>query len=103
MTEGALRSAGGVIINSSSAHHVLALAETFGVRPSYLFDRRGRKLLIVNREAIEILRDETLSAVAHKRLHLPVRDRQMILNIIQQFEDMQEADENDDAAPEAPG
>ena len=64
MTEGALRSAGGVIINSSSAHYVLALAETFGVRPSYLFDRRGRKLLVISREAIEILRDETLSAVA---------------------------------------
>jgi hypothetical protein len=47
------------IINSS-AHHVLALAETFGVHPSYQFDR-GRKLLIIDQEAIEILRDETLS------------------------------------------
>ncbi len=85
MTEGALRGAGGVIINSS-AHHVVALAETFGVHSSSLFDR-GRKLLIVNQEALEILRDETVSAIAHKSLHLPDRDRQMILNIIRQFEE----------------
>jgi hypothetical protein len=97
LTEGALRSAGGVIINSS-AHHVVALAETFGVHPSSLFDR-GRKLLIVNQEALEILRDETLSAIAHKSLHLPPRDRQMILNIIRQFEEAQGAGDGHVATP----
>jgi len=56
---GALRSAGSVII-SFSAHHVVALTETFGVYFSYLCDR-GRKLLIINQEAIDIVRDETLS------------------------------------------
>ena len=67
-------------------------AETFGVHPSYVFDR-GRKLLIINQEAMEILWDEALSAIARKSLHLPLRDRQMILNIIRQFEGMQETDE----------
>jgi hypothetical protein len=47
------------IINSS-AHHVVALVGPFGVHPSYLLDR-GRKLLIIDREAIEILRDATLN------------------------------------------
>jgi hypothetical protein len=59
LTEGALRSAGSVIINFS-AHHVVALTETVGVHSSYLCDS-GRKLLIINQEAIDILRDETLS------------------------------------------
>jgi hypothetical protein len=48
-----------VIINFS-AHHVVALTETVGVHSSYLCDS-GRKLLIINQEAIDILRDETLS------------------------------------------
>ena len=58
---------------------------------------------LIDAEAIEILRDETVSAIAHKSLHLPPRDRQMILNIIRQFEDMQETEESDDVTPEAPG
>jgi hypothetical protein len=56
LTEGALRSVGSVTINSA-AHHVVALADSFGVHPSYSFDR-GRKLLIINQEALEIMRDK---------------------------------------------
>jgi hypothetical protein len=60
LTVGALRSAGGVVINFS-AHHVVALTETFGVYSSYLCDR-GRKPLIINQEAIDILRARRLVA-----------------------------------------
>jgi hypothetical protein len=59
----------------------------------------GKKPPLIDAEAIEILRDETLSAIAHKSLHLPVGDRQMILNIIRQFEEAQEANDGHDATP----
>ena len=65
--------------------------------------RTGEKLPLIDAEAIEILRDETLSAIAHKSLRLAVRDRQMILNIVRQFEGMQETGGGDDAIPEGLG
>ena len=61
------------------------------------------KLLIINQEALEILRDDTVRAIAHKSLHLPLRNRQMFLNIIQQFQGMKETDEGGGSMPEAPG
>jgi transcriptional regulator with XRE-family HTH domain len=91
----------GTISNPSIAQ-VIALADVFGVQPSYFLDV-GKEPPLIDEEAIEILRDETVRAIAHKSLHLPVRDRQIVLNIIRQFEGMQETDEGDDAAPEAPG
>ena len=74
------------------------MADACGVQPSYFLDS-GKKSLLIDSEAIEILRDETVSAIAHKCLHLPVRDRQMILNIIRQFEEVQEADDGHDDKP----
>jgi transcriptional regulator with XRE-family HTH domain len=73
-----------------SVNQVVALAEVFGVHPSYFLDG-GSKLPILDREAMAILQDETISAIAHKSLHLPGREREMILGIIRQFEGMQEA------------
>ncbi len=79
-------------ISNPSVDQVVALADVFGVHPSYFFDR-GRKLPIIDREAMEILRDDTVSAIAHKSLRLPDRERQMILGIIRQFEYMHEVDD----------
>jgi hypothetical protein len=56
LTKGTLRSAGGAIINSS-ADHLVAFGETFGVHPSCIFDR-GRKPLNIDQEAVGIFRDE---------------------------------------------
>lgn len=72
-----------------SVDQIVALAEVFGVHPSYFLEG-GKKPPLLDREAMEILRDETISAIAHKSLHLPGREREMILGIIRQFEDMQE-------------
>jgi transcriptional regulator with XRE-family HTH domain len=72
-----------------SVDKVVALAEVFGVHPSYFLDV-GSKPPILDREAMAILQDETISAIAHKSLHLTGREREMILGIIRQFEDMQE-------------
>jgi transcriptional regulator with XRE-family HTH domain len=79
-------------ISNPSVDQVVALADVFGVHPSYFLDR-GKKLPIIDREAMEILRDETVSAIAHKSLHLSGREKQMILGIIRQFEDLHEVDD----------
>jgi hypothetical protein len=49
------------------------LADVFGIQPSY-FLHMGKKPPLIDAEAIEILRDEMVSAIAHKSLHLPPRD-----------------------------
>jgi transcriptional regulator with XRE-family HTH domain len=85
----------GSILNPSFSK-VLALASAFSIYPSY-FVERGKKLPLIDQEVLEISRDETVSAIAHKSLHLPDRERQMILNIIQQFEDMHNTEDEDRA------
>lgn len=79
-------------ISNPSVDQVVALADVFGVHPSYFLDR-GRKLPVIDREAMEIFRDETVNAIAHKSLHLSGPEKQMILGIIRQFEDMHEVDD----------
>lgn len=77
-----------------SVDQVTALADVFGVHPSYFVNRtKGSPLL--DQDAIEIFRDETVSAIAHRSLRLPGRERQMILNIIRQFEDSREGGDGD--------
>lgn len=78
-------------LDNPSMSQVVALAEVFGVHPSYFLDM-ARKPPLLDEEAMRIFQDETVSAIAHKSLHLPGRERQMILNIIQQFEDTQGTD-----------
>ena len=79
-------------IPNPSVDQVIALADVFGVHPSYFLER-GKKPPIIDREAMEIFRDEMVSAIAHKSLHLSGREKQMILGIIEQFEDMHEVDD----------
>lgn len=74
-------------VSDPSVDQVTALADVFGVHPSYFFAGIKSPPLL-DQEAIEILQDETVSAIAHKSLRLPGRERQMILNIIRQFEDL---------------
>ncbi|MDQ3658640.1 MAG: hypothetical protein M3338_03070 [Actinomycetota bacterium] len=80
-------------VSDPSVDQVTALADVFGVHPSYFLNRTKGPPLI-DQEAMEILQDETVSAIAHKSLRLPGRERQMILNIIRQFEDLHEGDNN---------
>ena len=74
-------------IPNPSVNQVVALADVFGVRPSYFVDRGEEAPL--DREAIGALEDETTNAILHKSMRLPKRERDMILAIIQQFEDLQ--------------
>jgi transcriptional regulator with XRE-family HTH domain len=68
-----------------SMKQIVTLAEVFGVHPAYFLDT-ARKTPLLDEEAMSIFRDETVSAIAHKSLHLPGREREMILGIIRQFE-----------------
>ena len=85
----------GSILNPSLSK-VVALANVFSIQPSY-FVERGKKLPLIDQETLEICRDETVSTIAHRSLHLPGRERQMILNIIQQFVDMDDAEDDNGA------
>lgn len=73
-------------LTDPSVEQVTALADAFGVDPSY-FLSRAKSPPLLDQEAMEIFRDETVSAIAHKSLHLPGREKEMILSIIRQFED----------------
>ena len=73
-------------LSDPSVDQITALADVFGVHPSY-FLHAARSLPLLDEEAMEIFRDETVSAIAHKSLHLPGREKEMILGIIRQFED----------------
>jgi hypothetical protein len=75
---GQIRSGG---LTNPSMNQVVALADVFGVHPSYFLDAARRPPLL-DEDAMRILQDETVSTIAHKSLHLPGRERQMILNII---------------------
>src|ERR671912_275648 len=79
-------------LTDPSMKQVVTLAEVFGVHPTYFLDST-RKLPLLDQEAMSIFRDETVSAIAHKSLHLPGREKQMILGIIRQFEDAHEVDD----------
>jgi transcriptional regulator with XRE-family HTH domain len=70
-----------------SVDHVLSLAEVFGVPASYFLERE-RKPPIISPNMIEASKDETVTAILNKSLRLPEREKQMVLNIIKQFEEM---------------
>src|SRR5918999_1745251 len=79
-------------LTDPSMKQVVTLAEVFGVHPTYFLDST-RKLPLLDQEAMSIFRDETVSAIAHKSLHLPGREKQMILGIIRQFEGAHQVDD----------
>lgn len=81
-------------LSDPSVDQVLSLAEVFGVPPSY-FLQRERKPPIISTSMIEASKDETVTAILNKSLRLPEREKQMVLNIIMQFEEMQRAQDGD--------
>jgi transcriptional regulator with XRE-family HTH domain len=72
-----------------SVDQITALADVFGVHPSY-FLAKATDTPLLDEEAMKIFRDETVSAIAHKSLYLPGREKEMILGIIRQFENSRE-------------
>jgi transcriptional regulator with XRE-family HTH domain len=64
---------------------VAALAAVFGVEPSYLVDRWGAPPL--GAELMDGLRDETTREITRRALHLPEREKKIVLGIVRQFGD----------------
>ena len=63
---------------------VTALAAVFGVEPSYLVDR-GTDPLVLDKETLAALSDETAAAILRESARLPVREREIVLRIVRQF------------------
>ena len=70
---------------------VLALADAFGVHPSYLVDR-GNDAPLLDQEIFDALRDDTVRAIARESSRLAGRERKTILGIVRQFEDVRKDD-----------
>jgi transcriptional regulator with XRE-family HTH domain len=68
---------------------VVALADVFGVHPSYFLES-DKKTPLLDEEAMRALRDEKTNAILHRSVRLPDREKEMILGIIKQFEDLRE-------------
>ncbi len=66
------------------------LADAFGVAPSW-FLVRDVKPLLLDEELVEALRNETSRAILREVARLPERERRIVLGIVRQFEDQQDA------------
>ena len=77
-------------LTNLSVNQLLALADVFGVHPTYFLDTEVKPTLL-DESVLDILQDETVSAIAHRSLHLTARERQIILGIVRQFEDTHES------------
>ena len=76
-------------VSNPPVDQVVALADVFGVHPSYFLEsEKGTPLL--DEEAMRALRDEKTNAILHRSIRLPDREKEMILGIIKQFEDLRE-------------
>ncbi len=61
---------------------VLALAEAFGVSPSYFTERQAP---LLSHESMEALKDADSEAILHRTLSLTDGEKKMVLNIIDQL------------------
>jgi hypothetical protein len=76
-------------IGDPTLGQVAALASVFGVEPSYLLDRE--EPLLLDEEILEALRRETVRNIARESSRLPAREMELVLGIVRQFGDQQEA------------
>jgi transcriptional regulator with XRE-family HTH domain len=83
LTEGEVESIRSGAIPDLTVGQITALAAVFGVEPSYLVDRKEPPLL--GTELLEGLRDETTRQIIGQALHLPGRERKLVLGIVRQF------------------
>ena len=61
------------------------LGEISGNRPSWFLDR-DNKLVLLDEEVVEALRDETVRALLREVIRLPERERGIVLGIVRQFQ-----------------
>jgi transcriptional regulator with XRE-family HTH domain len=83
-------------ISNPTVDKLVALARVFGVEAGYFLDGVEEPPLL-DREALDILRDETTSAIARKSFRLPGPEKRMILNIIDELENARRARDQEKA------
>ncbi len=66
---------------------VRSLTTALGVKPSYLLDRSSDPS-VLNGELLAALQDEAVRAITRESSRLPGREREMILGIVRQFQEM---------------
>jgi len=64
---------------------VLALADAFGVHPSYLVDR-GKEAPLLDEKIVDALRDDMVRAIARESARLPDQEKKLVLGIVRQLE-----------------
>lgn len=90
LTEGDVEGIRTGSVSNPPLDHVLALADVFGVQPSYLVDR-SKEAVLLDGKLVEALRNETVRAVTRESAQLPEREMQMVLGIVRQFRGPSEA------------
>jgi transcriptional regulator with XRE-family HTH domain len=80
-------------IADPSVSQVAALAEVFGVLPSYFLDREEEPSLL-DEEKVEALRDETAGTILREVIRLPARERKIVLGIVRQFAGQQDTSDD---------
>ncbi len=76
-------------VSDPSVGQVAALANVFGVEPSYLLDRGKPSLL--DEELVQALRDEDVRDITRESSRLPDGERRIVLGIVRQFRDQKAA------------
>jgi transcriptional regulator with XRE-family HTH domain len=69
-------------LKNPTMSQVVALAEAFGVHPSYFLDA-GKKSALLGEQEINALRDRKARAILNKSLDLSDREKDMVLDMIQ--------------------
>jgi hypothetical protein len=77
-------------ISNPTVDKVVALSSVFGVEAGYFLEGEEKPPML-DREALDILRDKTTSAIARKSFRLPAPEKRMILNIINELENSRRA------------
>jgi transcriptional regulator with XRE-family HTH domain len=76
-------------VGDPTVGQIAALANVFGVEPSYLLDRVDPPLL--DQELVQALHDEDVRDITRESSRLPDRERQLVLGIVRQFRDQKAA------------
>jgi hypothetical protein len=69
-------------LENPTMSQVVALAEAFGVHPSYFLDP-GKKPALLGEQEINALRGRKARAILNKSLNLSDREKDMVLDMIQ--------------------
>jgi transcriptional regulator with XRE-family HTH domain len=86
-------------LENPTVGQVIALADAFGVQPSYFLETSGKPDLLGERE-LTALGDHRARAILNKSLSLSDREKDMVLDMIQHLGELRERDPVPSTTPE---